>query len=366
MERESRRVFVAVALIFAAILALRFWPRLAARFQPKPLAAYVAIQPEGEEMARAGVHALEAGKPFRLHAVLEAETFGGGRVYFTGASRLSLRADEEVPADQLRRWPAEGRRARVRWWTVEGFAPYLAVASEADLARFRLDETFHAEWGSAWSVEGVVDPRNVQLDSGSPLRPLPFGTQRYQVHIEIYADEEAITPEAKVASAGAEAAVEGSVGSAVLASLPGPLARASRAFGLTQIDPAEGLSDGARSRIAGWHDAGIAFERTALLAEHLKAAGRDAGALAWETIDLAASPPAWSGEGGRAPGAATAGDLLQAGGRIVILFRDQGTGARLDPADLVFDLHRGAKIRRIDEVYREAGGLELEWAPLSP
>jgi hypothetical protein len=359
MERESRRVYLAIALIVAAIVALRFWPRVRAAFEPKLLAAHVAVLPAGEEVARPGALAIEAGAAFRLYAVLEAETFGGERIFFTEAPRLALRDGAPLPAASLRRWPAGGRPARVRWWTVEGFAPYLAVAADADLERFRLEESFHAEWGAAWSIDGVVDPRNVQLEPDSPLRPLGFGTQRYQVRIEVYADAEAITPQAKVESPAVEVARE-DLSTAVLAALPGPLARLSRAFGLTQIDAGPGLPEAARARIAAWHDAGLAFDRTPLLAEHLKAAGRDPSALAWQTIRLDPGAPAW------APGAARAGDLLQAGGRIVALFRDEGTPGRLDPADLAFDFHRGAKVRRIDEVYRETGTLELEWAPLAP
>ena len=61
-----------------------------------------------------------------------------------------------------------------------------------------------------------------------------------------------------------------------------------------------------------------------------------------------------------------AGDLLQGGSRIVVLFRDQGEPGRLDRADLVFDYFKGARVRRLDDVFHEEGGLVLDWASTRP
>ncbi|MCB1008501.1 MAG: hypothetical protein KDB94_06360, partial [Acidobacteria bacterium] len=265
----------------------------------------------------------------------------------------------EVPVDQIERWPA-GRPARVRWLTVEGFAPFLAAAAAVDLDRFRMLENFHPEWGSGWSVEGIVDPRAVQLASESPLRPLPFGTQRYAVRFELLPSAQAVTPDFRVSSPGAEALVEGGGGgvTAVRARLPGALAGVSEVFGLTQVEPASGLPTAALARIAAWREEALAFERTPLFAEHLETSGRTAAALEWRAVDLAETGPVWGSE-------IEPGDLLQGGERIVVLFGDRGIEGRLDPEDLCFDFERGAKIRRIDEVYRERGGLELEWAAVA-
>jgi hypothetical protein len=59
-----------------------------------------------------------------------------------------------------------------------------------------------------------------------------------------------------------------------------------------------------------------------------------------------------------------AGDLLQAGARVTVLWRDAGEPGRLDPADLVIDLFKGATIRRLDEVFLGDEGLALEVARL--
>jgi len=359
MERETRRIWWIVAILVAGIVLLRYAPKLRRAVSPKPVAAHVALLAEGDEIARAGEHRLAAGRPFRLYAVVEAEKLGGGRVVYTDAPRLEL-AGVEVPPAQIERWPAD-RPARVRWLTVEGFSPYLAVAGAGDLERFRLLENFHPEWGSGWSVPGIVDPRAVQLPPASPLRPLPFGTQRYAIRFELLPSAEAVTPDFRVSSPGADATFAGREEGATLvrSELPGPLAGVSAAFGLTEVAAAPGLPSEISTRLAAWQDAVLVFERARLLAEHLEAAGRAAPSLEWRTVDLDVRGPSWGGE-------VLPGDLLQGGERIVVLFLDQGEAGRLDPEDLCFDFERGAKIRRIDEVYRERGGFELDWAPVAP
>ena len=360
-RRDSSRIlWIVVLLVVGALVALRFRDRIAAPFQDRAVAAFVALLPEGETVARDGEHRLAAGARFRLFAVLEAKTFTGGTVWFTEAPALSL-GGREIPAAALRRWTEGGRVARVRWWTLEGFAPYLPAASSADLDRFQLTGAFHPEWGAGWSVDGVVDPRNAQLESDSPLRPLPFGSQRWQVRIELLAGPEALTASEGAASAdGAEALARPGAATALVAALPEPLALVSAVFGLTQVDPGPELAPADVERVAGWRRQGLVFERVALLRGHVEAAGADPATLAWRRVDLDAAPPEWGAAG------VTRGDLLQGGGRIVVLFRDLGETGRLDRGDLVFDFFKGAKVRRIDEVFREAGGLALQWAPLAP
>jgi len=356
MERESRRIWWGVAGAMLLLVALRWGPRAADRLAPGPRAAHVAIELAGSGIAGDGRFEVASGSAFRLHAVLEAETLGGGTIYYTEAPALRLNG-VTVPAEQLRRWP-ERRVARVRWFTVEGFTPYFAPASAADFARFRMNENFQPAWGAGWSVDGRIDPRNVQLDPSSPLRPLPFGTQRYAVRIELFTAAEALTPEQRVASPSAAEALAGPDRvTALVAELPGPLAGLSRRYGLTQIELAgeadPSLAVAARDLVGK----GLAFARVEALRAHLEAAGSSAAALAWRELDLATSDLAW--ERDVAPG-----DLLQAGGRIVVLFRDQGVAGRLDGADLCFDFERGAKIYRLDEVFRARGGAAVEWAAL--
>lgn len=338
------------------LVALRWGPRAADRLAPAPRAAYVAIELAGSGVASDGRFEIASSTAFRLHAVLEAETLGGGTIYYSEAPALRLKG-VTVPAERLRRWP-ERRIARIRWFTVEGFAPYFAPVSVADFARFRLNENFQPAWGAGWSVEGRIEPRNVQLEPSSPLRPLPFGTQRYAVRIELFASAEALTPEQRVASASAGEALAGSDRvTALVAELPAPLAGLSRRFGLTQIelageaDPA--LADAARD-LAG---KGLVFERVEALRAHLEAAGSSAAALAWRELDLSANELAWGRD-------VAPGDLVQSGGRIVVLFRDQGVAGRLDGADLCFDFDRGAKIYRLEQVFQARAGAAVEWAAL--
>ncbi len=368
MERESKRVWWIVGAVMLLLVALRWAPAVKQRIGPRPRAAFVAVE-FGDQPPSDGRFEIAAGTPFRLRAVLEAETFTGETVYFTEASALRL-GGVEIPAERLRRWPGD-LVARVRWFTVEGFAPFLEVSTPEDLERFRLNENFQPGWGEGWSVEGRIDPKNVQLDADSPLRPLPFGSQRYAVRIELFDGDEALTPRARAGSAGANAelARPGTV-TGVVATLPPPLAVLSRLYGLTEIEltsaaggspgsgaaapPADSALDSARRR---WIEGGLAFDRRGALRGHLEAAGTEAGQLRWREIELAASGLTWGRE-------LLPGDLLQAGGRIVVLYADAGTAGVLDPADLCLDFGRGAKIYRLDQLFRAASGATVAWAAL--
>lgn len=357
-EHGGRWVWWLAAGLVLALIAWRYAPRWSEPFRPRPLAAWVAIQPEGSAAASDARHELPAGRAFRLFAVLEAESFGGERIYFTEAPALVL-GGREVPRAAIRPWPA-GRRALVRWLTVEGFAPYLAVANAADAERFRLVENFHPEWGSGWSVAGTVDPRLALLEAGSPLRPLPFGTQRYAVRVELFDAEGTLTPSARWSSPGAELArSEPERLPTVVAALEAPLAGISAAFGRTQLAPDPGLAPEVGERLDELVARELAFEGPALLAAHLAAAGATAEALAFRTVTLSADGPRWGEE-------VAAGDLLRAGDRIVVLHRDADGGGRLDPGDLVFDLHRGLRVLAASAVFAAEGGeLRLDHARLA-
>jgi len=355
-ERESRRIWWIAGGILAAILAWRFVPTLENPLAPKPVAAYVALLVDGATAASDGPHRIEAGKAFRLFAVLEAHDWRSGTIWYTEAPALRL-GGRAIPAASLRRWPAS-RRLSVRWLTVEGFAPYLEVGKAADLERFTFVEQFHPEWGSGWSADGVVDPKNALLPADSPLRPLAFGTQRYAVRIELFADERALTPEARWSSPAAGAtSADAPAGVALVAALPRPLATVSAALGRTQLEPSPALDEETAKRLVVLHERSAAFVATRLWAEHLAESKRSAESLVWRPVDVAAGDLVWDRD-------VATGDLLQAGERLVILFRDAGSPARLDPADLVFDAARGLRILRLDEVFRGEGGLQVELARL--
>lgn len=356
-ERESRRVWWITGGALLALVALRFLPQIENPLAPDLLTAHVALLAEGETVASDGAHELAAGRPFRLFAVLAAEDWRGEPVWFSEAPALRL-GGREIPRDALRPWP-DDPRVKVRWFTVEGFAPYLEIASAADLERFRLNDNFHPEWGDGWTIAGQVDPRLVMLGAGSPLRPLPFGGQRYAVRVELFDEPQALTPRRRIASPAAEAVLaDAAAGTSVVAALPAPLARLSATFGRPELAPAAPLEAAVAERLAALTAAGLAFERAPLLAGHLADNGVAAAALAWQPIDLARERPPWGSAVGQ-------GDLLQAGPRVVVLFRDEGEPGRLDPADLVFDLWQGLRIRRLDEIFRGEDGLELELATLA-
>ncbi len=359
-ERGSRTVWWIGGGLLALLVALRFLPEVENPFEPEARAAYVALQVEGEPAAADGEQRLAAGRPFRLFAVLEAIDWRGRTVFFTEAPALRL-GGESIGPDLLRPWSG-GRIARLRWFTVEGFSPYLEVASAADFDRFRLNENFHPEWGEGWSVAGAIDPKLALLEPGSPLQPLPFGGQRYLVRIELFNDKKSLTPIVRAASPGAEAQLAGAArATRAFAALPGKLGLISSAFGRTQVEAALPLSTELETKIGALETRELVFQRARLLAAHLAAAGVDSAGLAWRPVDLAASGLAWvSGE----PGGVGEGDLVQAGARVAVLFRDQGELGQLDPADLAFDLFKGLRIRRLDQIFVGEDGLEVELATL--
>lgn len=355
-ERESRRIWWITGSVILLLVALRYLPKVENPLAPEPVAAHVALLAEGETVARDGDHELAAGTPFRLFAVLEARDWRGNSLWFSEAPALTI-GGREIPADAHRPWP-DDPLVKVLWFTVEGTPAYLEVATAEDLGRLHLESNFHPEWGNRWSADGVVDPRLVALDPDSPLRPLPFGTQRYAVRIEFYSAAGALTPERRAAAPTAEAVfAEPKLGTRVRSSLPSPLATVSRAFGRPEVEPRPGLDEGTAAQIDRLADAELVLRRSRLLVSHLLESGASADALAWREVDLASESLAWGREVGP-------GDLLQAGPRVVVLFRDEGAPGRLDPADRVFDPWQGLRIRRIDEIFHGEGGLELELATL--
>lgn len=350
----ERRILVTVMVTAAAVLLLFvLWPQATERFAPELLRAHVAVRPEGAEAAVAGPVTMEAGRGFTLHAVLEARTRGGDPLYYTEAPALEL-GGRRVPAEALRPWDRD-RVARVFWFSVEGFVPYVRLEEAAQLERFHFTEFFRPEWPSGWSVRGRLEPRfseGLERDSFE-AEARSFGTQRFQVRIELFADGDARTAQERYVSAGGAALpAEVETFPAVYAALPGPAGPASLAFGLTQIEPPPGATPELRSRLTELTRRRVAFSRAPLLRQVMAAAGRSPGELGWRDVDLAAGP-AW-GEGG-----VGTGDLLRAGPRVVVLFRDRGTAGVLDRGDLCFDFEQGAAVRPLSEVFTGDGLVEL-------
>lgn len=354
-ERESRRVWWIAAAIMAGLVAWRFLPEAENPLAPEPVSAHVAIAAEGESRARDGRHELVAGRPFRLYAALEARDWRGRTIWYSAAPALSI-GGRDVPTESIRPWPAE-RRVQIRWLTVEPFAPYLAVAEAADLDHFSLIETFHPDWGSGWSATGIVDPRPALLPADSELRPLPFGTQGYALRVELYDEPEALAPSKRWSSVGA--AQLGGGGTRVVAALAAPLATVSSTVGRLHLELLGDFGPELEARAAALVTDERVFRVPSLWIDHLAESGRTIGELEWRGVDLVEQRPEW-------PGEVAAGDLVQSGDRLVILFRDQGEAGRLDPADLVFDAARGLRILRLDQVFRgEEGSFPIEHAASS-
>jgi hypothetical protein len=353
----TRRIVTVVIGVAAAVVAvLVLWPRARASLAPELVAARVAVQPDGEEAAVAGPVEIEAGRGFTLHAVLVARARDGRPVYYTEASALELDG-RRVPAEALRRWDRP-QVVKVFWFTVEGFAPFLRLEAADQLDRFYFTEFFRPEWPAAWSIPGRLEPRfseSLERDAVE-LEGRSFGTQRFHVRIELFENEDAPTASERFLSAGGDAlpdATEEFPG--VYAALPGPAGPASLAFGLTQIEPPAGGGADLLRRLAELTRRRVAFTRGLLLREVIAASGRAPGEVAWATVDLGAGP-AWGGDG---DAGVDTGDLLRAGARVVVLFRDRGTPGVLDRDDLCFDYEQGAAVRALSEVFAGEGLVEV-------
>ena len=97
MERETRILWAVVAGLALVAVLLSLGSRVQRELAPEPRAAWVAIAAGDDPVAVSGPVELAAGEPFTLHAVLEAESWRGERLFYTEAAGLRL-GDEEVPA----------------------------------------------------------------------------------------------------------------------------------------------------------------------------------------------------------------------------------------------------------------------------
>lgn len=355
MTPERRVRWIVGAVVVVVLLYFLLSERVEETLAPEPQRAWIAIEMDGSGRARTGRVQLESGTPFTLHAVLEARTLGGDKVYYTDAEMLEIRG-EEVPASALRKW-TQSETVRILWFTVEGFTPYFEVAEVADLQRFEFREFYRPEWPRTWSIPGELAPVAEKYDPQAPKARLPdFGTQRYHLRLEFFGPASQIKPRLRLRSPGAEDLPENEADfPTVVASLPGALAAPSRAFGLTQIEVLTADLTSVADWLTSWSARQLAFSRLTVIKEMLSRAGVTYESLEWREIDLE-SGPEWGGEGVRA------GDFLRVGDRLVVLVEDLGTPEVLDYPDLCFDYHKGAKVQPLREVF--AGEGLVEWAAL--
>lgn len=347
MTRTGKLLWAALAL---ALVLLLVWPllrRVRRELTLEPVAAWVGIERAGSGIAEVGFRELPAEQPFTLHAILEARR-GDRRLFFTEAARVRI-AGEEFGGPEVRPWHGD-LEARLLWFTVEGRSP--VVRAGEDPPQLRYQANFRGDWPHAWSIPGRLEPYRRRLMAADRELEGRFGTQRYQVRIELFGPDSEIRPKDRVTSAGPDELLSapGEFPGAAVA-LPGRLGPASRVFGLPQvIGP---LDDEAAALVRRWQDDGLAFSLPLLLRDMAAVAGRRWEQLEWSAIDLAAGP-AW-GEGAVAPG-----DLVRVGGRIVVLYRDEGGNGALDGGDLCFDFFEGATVERLEDVFTGEG--LVEWA----
>ncbi len=363
-KRIIRTVIVAAVVILAAVL---FWPQAKETFEPKPTAADVAILPAGAERAVVGPVKIAPGTAFTLYAVLEAETRGGDRVYYTEAPGLEIDG-QAVPSDALRQWDRP-QRVKVFWFSVEGPAPFLQLKAPEQLDRFKFTEFFRSDWPATWSTPGRLDSsfaQNLSRDDEGDRKGLegsrPFGTQRFQVRIELFDHEKDITPAERFISPGGAALPDAlDTFPTVYAAYPGAAGPASLAFGLTEIEPPPDGGAALQARLSDLTERHLAFARVPLIRRVIAAAGTTSDALDWQEIDLSqGAGPVWHEVGDEGGGDGVArGDLLRAGGRIVVLYEDRGVPGRLDRDDLCFDFEQGAQVLPLSEVFVGEGLLEL-------
>jgi len=361
--KDSQNKILLAAIVFVAAIAaaVLFQPRVREALAPELKTAWVGIEVEGSGVAEIGPLEIEAGRRFTLHAVLEGVERNGESVYYTLAPALRFSGDtasggQPVAADRLRRWD-RSRRIIIRWFTVEGVPPYVELTGKKDLEGWGFQELYRSDWPLTWSIPGDVNPSNDSLGNVAKK----FGTLRYQVSFELYGLGEEILPGERIRSWGA-----GDVRShpdrfpTVYALLPGRLAPASRVFGLSQLVPLSGSPPEIGQEVAGLAAKRLAYSRTTVIRDQLRAAGKRFEDLVWTRADLVEETSRWGG----AQGDAYPGDLVRVGERMVVLYEDRGKPGALDYDDLCFDYALGTAVRRLGDVFTGDGVVEL--ASLGP
>jgi hypothetical protein len=349
-------VYLTVAAVAVALLlALWLQPRIERKLAPSPTAAYVAIEAVPGAAAVVGPVEIAAGAPFRLHAVLEARARDGSPVYYTEAGALEI-GGRAIPPERLLRWDDDAQHVRLLWFTVEPWARFVALDPGEDLDQIHFQEFFHPEWPMEWAVEGRLDARSDDQVEAGVLEERSFGTQRYQVWVELHADGRSLVPTSRFSSWGtAELETRADQFPRVSAMLAGPAGLPSAMFGLTGVVPPPDAPQALLDEIDRRAEKRLLWSDRWLLREILRSTGRDLQALDWQRIELEHGPH-WAG-------AVAAGDLLRVGGRWVLAYRDFDGDGTLGPADLCLDFEKGAAIRRVGDVFIGIG--EIEWARLA-
>ncbi|MCH9650370.1 MAG: hypothetical protein K0U98_19210 [Deltaproteobacteria bacterium] len=351
----ERKIFAAV-LILGALVVIGLWlqPHIEDELAPTLERALVAVQVEGSEVAELGTLKILSGSPFTLHAVVEARRRSGELIYYSDAPALRI-AGTVVAAESLRSWDRR-RPPKIRWFTVEPGKPFLRVSGLGEVDALSAQEVYRPEWPSTWSIPGRLDlAADANRDWIHGLDQDTFGTQRYQVRIEVFDDDEALLPSQRLKSAGAEVWTDQEALPTVTAALPGVLASVSEIFGLPQIEGID-TTEEFREQVDSWMSERLAFDRLGVLGETLRAAGVTSESIEWRTLDLS-SQPSWGDQ-------VQVGDLIQVLDRLVILYKDRGVEGVLDPDDLCFDFARGASVSPLGQVF--GGTEEWSWMPLAP
>ncbi len=346
MESETRRFWLIASALLLAVLALMLFGRAREELLPTPRRAWVAIEAASDGVARVGGIDLEAGGDFKLHAVLEAESWQGQPVYYTEAARLEL-PDGEVEPERLRPWagPAE---IRVLWFSIEAAKPYVEVSTLAELDALEFREFFLPDWPRTWTVSGKWGATSAGVNLPRGVERLPFGTRRFHVRIELFGPESTIRPRQRFQSwTGAELRSNLEHFPTVLSRLDGVLARPSAVFGLPQIEPTAQASPEARAAIGERRRERLAFSRLAVIDAALDTAGLDPDDLEWQAVELTGEA-AWE----------SPGDLVRVGDRWVLTYLDRGVEDRLDYEDLCIDFDKGAAIRRLGDIFVGEGLVE--------
>ena len=353
----ERKIFLIVLAVVGGLVILLFSSDVVEReVAPQPVAARVAIEVEGSGVARTGRVEIASGTPFRLHAVVQAETLSGRTIYFTEASRLELDG-EEIPAEALRPWK-RSVQPRILWFTVEGYTPFFEADSADALADFHFKDHFRADWPRTWSIPGDLRPRAERDLKSGPIDGIPrFGTQRYHVRVEMFGPESQIKPRLRLPSLGAaDLPDQVEAISTIVSALPEPLSVSSSGYGLTQIEPGPESPPEVLRQLAEWYEQSLTLSRLAVLREHLSRSNVEYKDLEWVAVELGVDR-SWGGTG------ATGGDLLRVGNRWVILLQDRGIEHILDGDDLCLDFDKGGRIRLVGEVFTGDG--LVEWSGLA-
>jgi hypothetical protein len=365
MTTETKIVAIVIAVLVVAVAALFLVPSLSELGEPEATAAWVGIEVEGSGTAVVGPVEIEAGTPFTLHAILEARD-GDEPVYYTEAPGVTI-GGEAVPVERVRRWDRR-KPVQVLWSTVEGGRRVTELAPGNAAEQIGFVEFLRTDWPYAWSVRGRLEPdADDALATPASRLERPFGTLRYQVAIEIYAEESAI-PQQRISSwGGSQLPQRAADFPTVVAALPGPAGPASSVFGLTQlVAPPEAPAELQRQLVDLTREH-LAYATLPVIRRVIFAAGADPENLPWRYVDFDGTL-AWGDD-------VHPGDLLRAGERTVVLYADAAPGQTeaaepapgngvLDRDDLCFDFVQGAGVRSLGEVFEEEGG-QVEWVQMT-